>query len=73
MSRLAYYRDTLRFDRSTHTFGRKNLISIACSQCASCVVNGHPIHERGCPHDTRECNGCNARVPANQKYCNDCR
>lgn len=46
---------------------------VRCNSCESCVVNGYPIHERGCPNDTRECAGCFNRVPANQKYCEDCQ
>lgn len=46
--------------------------TVRCSQCASCVVNGTPLHERGCPNDTRECAGCNARVSVRRKYCDDC-
>ena len=72
MSHLAYYRDTLGFDLSKHVPGTRTY-KIRCSSCASLVVNGTPIHERGCPHDTRECSGCDARVPANVKYCEDCQ
>ena len=72
MSRTAYLRDTLGFDLAQHVpFTRTH--KIRCSQCAACVVNGTPIHERNCPHDTRECSGCNARVPARVKYCEDCQ
>jgi hypothetical protein len=65
-----YLREVLGFDLSTATRGGAR---IGCSQCAPSVVNGYPLHERGCPHDTRECSGCNARVPANVKYCEECR
>ena len=72
MSRLAYYRDTLRFDRSTHIpFTRQ--YRIQCSACAALVISGVPCHEIGCPQATRECNGCNARIPVRQKYCEDCQ
>lgn len=71
MSRLAFYRDTLKFDESRHVPFTKQY-RIRCSQCASLVVNGIPLHERGCPNDTHECNGCNERIPANQRYCNSC-
>ena len=71
MSRLAYYRDALQFDRARHIPGTRQY-RIQCSSCAALVVNGHPIHERGCPQDTRECSGCNARIPANHRYCEDC-
>jgi len=47
-------------------------VQIRCSQCASCVVNGVPLHEHGCPNATRECHGCSARVPVRRKYCDDC-
>ncbi len=74
-SRLAYYRDTLGFTNSTNTFGRPNLVSIACDSCAALVINSVPCHETGCPNATKECNGCNARIPARPylRYCEDCR
>lgn len=62
----------LGFDRSAHTFGQHNLLSVACSQCQSSVINGVPCHERGCPNAVHECNGCNALVPMNVRYCGDC-
>ena len=72
MSRLAYYRDTLGFDRSAHVpFTRQ--YSIRCGVCAALVINGVPCHERGCQNATHECKGCNARVPTNQRYCEDCQ
>lgn len=61
------------FDASAHTFGRSNLISVACSQCQALVINGTPTHERGCPNAMHECDGCDALVPANVRYCEDCR
>lgn len=71
MSKLSYYRETLGFDLAEHIpFTRE--YRIRCSQCAALVVNGYPIHERTCPHDTHECNGCNDRIPARQRYCEDC-
>lgn len=70
-SRLAYYRDTLNFTNTTHVRGTRQY-RIACNSCASMVVNGYPIHERGCPNDTHECHGCNAIIPARQRYCEDC-
>jgi hypothetical protein len=72
MSRTAYLRDVLGFDQAQHVPGTRQW-RVRCSSCASSVVNGTPIHERGCPNDTRECSGCNARVPANVKYCEDCQ
>ena len=71
MSRLAYYRDVLGFDRSAYIpFTRQ--YKIRCSSCAALVINGTPCHERGCPAATHECNGCNERIPVNQRYCQDC-
>lgn len=61
------------FDRSTHTFGRPNLISVACSQCQALVINGVPCHETGCPNIVHECRGCNAIVPRRGMYCADCQ
>jgi hypothetical protein len=45
---------TLGFDRSAHTFGRKNLLSVACSQCQATVINGVPCHKAGCSNNTRK-------------------
>lgn len=64
---------SLGFDRSANTFGRENLLSVACSQCESMVINGVPTHERGCPNTKHECAGCEALVPRGQKYCEDCK
>jgi len=61
---------TLGFDDSRRS--GKGLYAVRCSQCASCVVNGHPIHERGCPNDMHECHGCNEIIPARQRYCENC-
>jgi len=72
MSRLAHYRESLGFDRAKHIpFTR--LYSIKCSACAALVINSIPAHETGCPNATVECNGCNERIPANHRYCGDCR
>ena len=49
------------------------LIRIGCSQCAALAINGVATHERGCPNAMHECNGCSAIVPANVRYCGDCR
>jgi hypothetical protein len=68
--------DTLHaqgFDASTHTFGRPNLLSVACSQCAAAVINSVPCHEAGCPNTVYECKGCNATVARRGAYCDDCR
>lgn len=52
-SRLAHYRDTLGFDRSSHVpFTRQ--YRIRCSQCAALVINGVPTHETGCPNSPKE-------------------
>lgn len=71
MSRLAYLRDTLGFDLATHIPGTRQY-RIGCSHCAALTINGTPTHERGCPSATHECNGCNARIPVRQRYCEDC-
>lgn len=71
-SRVKYLRETLGFDLSTWCLADR-AHSVRCSQCEALVINGTPTHERGCPNATHECAGCNARVPANVKYCNDCR
>ena len=67
---LSYVRGALGFDLSTHTGKR---IRPKCSQCEALVVNGVPTHEAGCPNKTHECRGCNARIPMNQRYCEDCQ
>lgn len=60
------------FDEAAHIpFTRQ--YRVRCSSCDACVVNGFPLHERTCPNDTHECNGCNAVIPANQRYCENCR
>jgi hypothetical protein len=46
---------------------------VACSQCAALVINGIACHESRCPNEAHECNGCNALIPARQKYCEDCQ
>jgi hypothetical protein len=52
MTRLAYYRDALGFDRAEHIpFTRQ--YRIRCSQCDALVINGRPCHETGCPNTTR--------------------
>lgn len=62
---------SLGFDRSKHS-GR-GTYRVACSQCAAVVINSIPTHERGCPNATHECHGCNARIPLNQRYCENCK
>lgn len=59
------------FDESAHVPFTRTW-RVRCSCCSALVVNGHPIHERGCPNDMHECNGCNALVPAGVRYCEDC-
>ena len=61
------------FDRSSHTFDQPNLLSVACSQCQSSVINGVACHETGCPNETHECHGCNAIVPRRVRYCEECQ
>ena len=60
----------LGFDDATKT-GR--YIKVKCSQCASSAINGIPCHEHGCPNQTFECLGCNARVSRRRQYCEDCQ
>lgn len=52
---------------------RMHSICVKCSQCAALVINGTPTHETGCPNQTFECKGCNARVSQRGAYCEDCR
>jgi len=61
----------LGFDESSHVPFTSEF-KVRCSQCQAAVVNGHPVHERRCPNDKHECSGCNAIIPANQRYCEDC-
>lgn len=44
-----------------------------CSQCQALSINGTPTHEAGCPNQTFECRGCNARVSRKGAYCEECR
>lgn len=46
---------------------------VGCSQCEALAICGIPCHETGCPNATRECKGCDARVPSHVDYCHDCR
>lgn len=48
------------------------LIQVACSQCEALVINGFPIHERGCGNTMHDCAGCDTYIPVSQKYCEDC-
>ena len=74
MSRLAYVRDVLGFDKSK-AIPFSSGITLRCSQCEALAICGVPTHEAGCPHMTRECEGCNNRIPARSwaKYCEDCQ
>lgn len=72
MSKLSYLRDTLGFDL-TKNIPFSGQYRVRCGSCESMVVNGTPLHERGCPNDTHECAGCNARIPVNARYCADCQ
>lgn len=47
-------------------------LRLGCSQCDAIVIMGTPCHETGCPNAVQECKGCNALVPRNAKYCEDC-
>lgn len=67
--RLKFICCNLGFDLSTQTQTR---IRVRCSQCAAVCINGVPCHENQCPNATRECHGCNARIPAVAKFCPDC-
>ena len=61
----------LGFDLSKHVPFTKQF-NVGCSQCAALVINGTPCHETGCPNTRHECAGCNAIVPKNHRYCDDC-
>lgn len=69
--RLAKYINEYGFDRSYQT--EDGSIAIRCSQCESLAISGTPAHEHGCPNQTFECKGCNARVSRRGAYCEDCR
>jgi hypothetical protein len=51
---------------------RGGMIRPKCSQCEALVIQGVACHETGCPHETRECHGCNALIPVRQRYCGEC-
>lgn len=66
--------NTLRergFDLSVHIPFTKHF-RVGCSQCCAVCVNGTPCHEWGCANQTFHCQGCEATVPFNVKYCADC-
>ena len=71
MSRLSHIRDVLGFNATVH-IPFTSQYRVRCDRCEALVVNGTPTHERGCPNATHECNGCNARVSMNMRYCYDC-
>lgn len=60
------------FDASKHKPFTSNFY-VRCSQCQAMCINGVATHEHGCPNAKHECSGCNEVIPANQKYCQDCR
>ena len=60
----------LGFDAS---FVTSRGVRVRCSECEACTINGVPCHEGGCPNQTHECRGCNARVKRAGSYCEDCR
>ncbi len=68
--KLAYFL-AKGFDLTKHVAFTKNF-RVKCSQCEALVINGVACHETGCPNAKHECRGCNAIIPANQKYCGDC-
>lgn len=79
MTRLEIVRDALGFDRATEARDDDGTLSgeiiVACSQCAAVTINGTPCHETGCTNATKECGGCNARIPArpsHRRFCEDC-
>jgi hypothetical protein len=60
----------LGFDRSRYV--APGHYAVSCSQCQTLVINGHPCHETGCPHDVHECRGCSNLIPVHDRYCADC-
>jgi len=46
---------------------------VRCNSCEALVIMGTPTHETGCSEAKHECWGCNALIPANQRYCEDCQ
>ena len=73
MPRLLLILNDLRargFDQSYRI--RTGVYRPKCSQCEALVINGLACHETGCPHEVHECSGCNALVPVQQRYCENC-
>lgn len=62
----------LGFTESSHAPFTSHF-KVRCQQCEALVINGTPTHETGCREFGHECVGCNALVPVNVKYCEDCR
>lgn len=52
---------------------RRGSVAVACSQCETLIISGIATHETHCPNARHECAGCNALLPVNVKYCEDCQ
>jgi len=50
-----------------------DIVIIKCSQCNAGGINGHFVHETGCPNQMHECAGCTNMVGRGVKYCPDCQ
>ena len=61
----------LGFDKSEQV--DTDHVMARCSQCEVLCINGTACHERGCPNEMKECDGCNEIVPRGVKYCEECR
>jgi hypothetical protein len=72
-TRLAAELDMLLARGFDRTRVYPNSLAPRCSQCEALVINGVACHETGCPNMTHECTGCNAIIPARQRYCEDCQ
>jgi hypothetical protein len=59
------------FDQSKH-IPFTGQTRVRCSQCRSTVVNNVPIHGHGCPNETTKCVECDADIPKNHRYCEEC-
>lgn len=70
-SRLSHLKHVLGFD-TTENIPFSTRYRISCSQCRPSVVMGTPTHERACPNETSECNGCGNRIRPPQRYCQEC-
>ena len=49
--RAAKLREQKGFDKSYVTEDKN--VRVRCSQCQAMVINGVPVHERGCPNERR--------------------